>query len=109
MDFGLLIEEALTGEPNQKEPTLNKEPSTDNDEVTALELTPPPNDTGAFHDIGGYIFDYAKEGVLVGKTDLEPILNEGGFGAATEMGGSTLEKGSKVSLVPEHFWTYIFT
>ena len=100
LDFGLLIEEALTGEPNQKEPTLNKEPTTDNDEVTALELIPPPNGTGAFNDIGGYTFDYAKEGVLVGKTDLESILNESGFGAATEMGGSTLDKGSKVSLVP---------
>ena len=32
-NIGLLIEEVLTGEPNEKEPTFNKEPSPDNDEV----------------------------------------------------------------------------
>ena len=36
---------------------------------------------------------YAKEGVLVGKTYLESILDESGFGAATEMGGFPLDKG----------------
>ena len=33
-----LTAEALTGEPNHKEPTFNEETSPDNDEVTALDL-----------------------------------------------------------------------
>ena len=37
------------------------------------------------------IFDYSKEGVLVGKTDPESILDESGFGAATEMGVFAME------------------
>ena len=37
------------------------------------------------------------------------MLDESGFGAATEMGGFTLDKGSEVSLEPETFWTPIFT
>ena len=49
----LLTEEALTGEPNEKEPTFNKEPSHVNDEVTSLDLIPPPNVDGGFNDIGG--------------------------------------------------------
>ena len=31
-NISLLTVEALTGEPNEKEPTFNKEPSPDNDE-----------------------------------------------------------------------------
>ena len=45
---------------------------------------------------------------MVGKTDLESMLDESGFGAATEMGGFTLDKGPEVSLAPESFWTSIF-
>ena len=48
-----LTSEALTGEPNHKEPTFNEETSPDNDEVTALEWIPPPNGAGGFNDIGG--------------------------------------------------------
>ena len=36
----LLIEEAITGKQNDKDPTFDKEPLPDNDEVTALDLTP---------------------------------------------------------------------
>ena len=43
---------------------------------------------------------YAKEGVLVGKTDLDSMLYESGFGAATEMGGFTLDKVPEVYLAP---------
>ena len=46
---------------------------------------------------------------MVGKIDLEYMLDESGFGAATEMGGFTLDKGPEVSLVPEPFWISIFT
>ena len=67
--------------------------SSDNDEVTALELIPPQNGAGFFNWIGGYTFDVAKEGVLVVKIYLESMLDENGFGAATEMGGLELEKG----------------
>ena len=42
----------------------------------------------------------AKEGILVGKTYLESMLDEGGFCSAIEMGGFTLDKGPEVSLVP---------
>ena len=42
-NIGLLTSDALTGEPNEKEPIFNKEPSPDIDEVTVLELIPPPN------------------------------------------------------------------
>ena len=35
--------------------------------------------------------------ILVDKIYLEPILNESGFDAATEMGGLTLYKGPEVS------------
>ena len=48
----LLIAEALTGEPNEKYPTFNEELLPDNDEVTALDLIPPPNGAGDFNDIG---------------------------------------------------------
>ena len=48
-------------------------------------------------------------GLLVGKTYLESMLDESDFGAATEIGGFTLDKGPKVSLKPEPFWTSIFT
>ena len=37
---------------------------------------------------------------LVGKKDLESMLDECGYGAATEMGGFTLDKVPEVSLVP---------
>ena len=37
------------------------------------------------------IFEYAKEGILVVKTDIGSMLDEIGFGAATEMGGFSLE------------------
>ena len=45
---------------------------------------------------------------MVVKTDLEPMLDESGFGAATEMGGFVLYKDPELSLVPELFWTSIF-
>ena len=73
-----------------------------------MDLIPPPDGAGPFNAIVRYIFDYEKEGVLVGKTDLESILDENGFGAATEMGVFTLDKGPEVSLLPEPFWIYIF-
>ena len=47
---------------------------------------------GESNGIGEYKFDYSKEGVFVGKIDLESMLDESGFGAATEMGGSHLTK-----------------
>ena len=37
------------------------------------------------------------------------MLDESGFGADTEIGGFTLDKGPEVSLAPELFWTPIFT
>ena len=43
---------------------------------------------------------YTKEGVLVGKTYLEPMLDESGFCAASEMGGLELDKCPEVSLAP---------
>ena len=46
---------------------------------------------------------------MVGKKDLDSMLDESGFGAATEMGGLTLDKSLEVSLAPEPFWTSIFT
>ena len=52
-NIGLLTEEALTGEPNDKEHTFNEEPSPDNEKIIALELIPPPNGAGRFNDIGG--------------------------------------------------------
>ena len=52
-NIGLLAAEAITGEPNDKNHTFNKEPSPDNDEVTALDLIPPPNGDGSFNAIGG--------------------------------------------------------
>ena len=52
-NIGLPTAEALTGEPNEKEPTFNKEPSPDNNEVTDLYLIPPPNGAGIFNYIGG--------------------------------------------------------
>ena len=52
---------------------------------------------------------YAKESILVGKTCLESVLDENGFGAATEMGGFTLDKVPELSLALEPFCTSIFT
>ena len=52
--------------------------------------------SGSCNYIGGYIFDYSKEGVLIGKTDIESMLDESDFGAATEMGGFALDKGQEV-------------
>ena len=43
------------------------------------------------------------------QIDLDSMLDEIGFDAATEMGGSELEKVPEVSLVPETFWAPIFT
>ena len=51
--IGLLTSEAIIGEPNDKELTFNKEPLPDNDEVTSLDLIPPPNGDGGFNYIGG--------------------------------------------------------
>ena len=93
-------EEALTGEPNEKDPTFNEELSPDNDEVTSLELIPPPDGAVTFNDIGGQTFDYEKQVVLVDKKYLESMQYESGLGAATEMGGFSLEKGLEVSLMP---------
>ena len=107
-NIGLLRAEALTGEPNEEEPTFNKEPSPDNVKVTDLYLIPPPNVSGACNDICGYIFDDSKECVLVGKTDIESMLDESGFGAATEMGGFALEI-TMIIIVTRTFWTSIFT
>ena len=42
---------------------------------------------------------------MVGKIDIESMLDESGFGAATDMGGFALDKGPEVSLEPEHFQT----
>ena len=36
------------------------------------------------------------------------MLDESGFGAATEMRGFALDKGQEVSLTPETFWKSIF-
>ena len=38
-NIGLLTAEALTGEPNDKEPTFNKETSPDNDEVDTILIS----------------------------------------------------------------------
>ena len=46
---------------------------------------------------------------MVGKIDLESMLDESGFGGATEMGGSTLDKIPEVSLESSTFKTYILT
>ena len=61
-NIDLLTSEELTGEPNEKEPTSNEEPSPDNDKVTTFDFIPPPDGARAFY--------YAKYVVLVGKTDL---------------------------------------
>ena len=45
---------------------------------------------------------------MVSKTHLMSILDDSGFGVATEMGVFALDKGLEVSLVPEPFCTYIF-
>ena len=58
--------------------------------------------------IDGQKLDYSKRGVFVGKTDLESMLDESAFGAATEMGGFSLDKVPKVSFAKEPFWTSIF-
>ena len=52
-NIGLLTSEALNSEPNEKTPTLNEVTSPDNDEVTDLELIPPPNGDRNFNEIGG--------------------------------------------------------
>ena len=46
---------------------------------------------------------------MVGKTDLESVLGESGFDAATKMGGFALDKGPVVYLAPYLFWISIFT
>ena len=46
---------------------------------------------------------------MVGKTDLDSMSGESGFGAATPMGGFAQEKGPDVSLALEPFWASIFT
>ena len=40
---------------------------------------------------------------MVGKTDLESMLDESGFSADTEMGAFAMDKGSEVYLAPEPF------
>ena len=65
-----------------------------------MDLIPPPNGAGLFYDICAYIFDNEKEDILVGKTDIDSMLYEGGLGADTEMGGFTPEKVPEVSLAP---------
>ena len=40
---------------------------------------------------------------MVGKTDLESMLDERSFGAAAEMGGLILYKGQEVSLSLNYF------
>ena len=64
---------------------------------------------GESNGIGEYKFDYSKEGVFVGKIDLESMLDESGFGATTEIGGFVMKKIPEVSLAPETFWISIFT
>ena len=46
---------------------------------------------------------------MVGKTYLGAMLDDSGFDAATKMGGFALSKVPEVSLVPESFWTSIFS
>ena len=46
---------------------------------------------------------------MVGKTHLDSMLDESGFGAATKMVVFVLYKVLEVSLVTEPFWTSIFT
>ena len=72
-NIGLLKVGALTGEKNENDPTFNKEPSPDNDEVTALYLISPTNGAGAFNNIGDQKFYDEKEAVLVGKKYLESM------------------------------------
>ena len=96
-NIGLLTAYALTGEPKEKDPTFNKEPSPNNGEVSSLVLIPPPNGAGTFNDIGGEKLYDAKEVFLVGQTDIESMLDEIGFVAANEIGRFTLDKGPKVS------------
>ena len=43
------------------------------------------------------------------KTYIEYMLDEGGFDAATEMGGFVLDKVQEVSLELKPFWTSILT
>ena len=71
-------------------------------------MIPPPNGYGACIYIGGYTCDYSKEGVLVGKTDLDSMLNESGFGSATEMGVFAMES-PIITLVTRTFLASIFT
>ena len=59
--------------------------------------------------VGKHTFDDAKEGVLVGKENLESMLDKSGFGAATEMVGFPLDKGPEVSFSLESFCKSIFT
>ena len=46
---------------------------------------------------------------MVGKTDLESMLDESGFDDAIGMGEFALGKVPKVSLAPEYFWMSKFT
>ena len=46
---------------------------------------------------------------MVDKVYVESMLDESGFGATTEMGEFTLDKGPELSLVPENFGASIFT
>ena len=46
---------------------------------------------------------------LVGKTDIESMLDESIFGAATEMRVFVMDNGPELSLAPEPFWKSIFT
>ena len=50
-NIGSLIEEALTDEPNDKDPTFNEETSPDDGEVKVLDLIALPNGAGKFNGI----------------------------------------------------------
>ena len=45
---------------------------------------------------------------MVGKTDIESVLDKSDFGAATEMGGLELES-PLIIIVTRTFWKSIFT
>ena len=46
----------------------------------------------SFYDIVESKLDDANEVTLVGKTNIDSMLDESGFGAATKMGGFVLER-----------------
>ena len=56
---------------------------------------------GALITLVGRNLNMQRRVFWFGKKDLESMSDESGFGAATEIGGVTLDKGSEVSLAPE--------